>query len=83
MAATWHRKPGISSMIISMEGKFFKKATGKVFFTCPDGAAIRDAVEKAISTGEPQQVTVYSRGKNAAGETVSEFYFTWSFKVRN
>jgi hypothetical protein len=65
-----------------MNGSFYKKATGKVFFTCQDGLAMKQAIEKAISSGEPQQVTSLSTGRNRENEIVAEFYFTWSFKLR-
>jgi hypothetical protein len=81
-AGTWH-KPRVSMLIISMEGKFYKKATGRVLFTCEDGEAIMQCVEKAISLKEPQQFTARSPGRNAANEMVAEFFFTWSFKLKD
>jgi uncharacterized protein YbdZ (MbtH family) len=82
MSYIWKNKTGVSMLITGMNGSFHKKATGKVFFTCQDGPAIKQAIEKAISTGEPQQITVLSSGRNRKDEIVAEFYFTWSFKLR-
>jgi uncharacterized protein YbdZ (MbtH family) len=82
MSYIWKNETGVSMLITGMNGSFYKKATGKVFFTCQDGLAMKQAIEKAISSGEPQQVTSLSTGRNRENEIVAEFYFTWSFKLR-
>lgn len=82
MAHVYKRKPPISMLVLMMEASFSKKATGLTRFTCTDGAAIKAAVEQAISTGEATTIRVRSHGTNAAGETVAEFFITWSFKVK-
>ena len=63
-----------------MRADFSKKAKSKIFFTCEDGLKIKNAVEQSIKTKEGVTVEAKSTGKNAKGETVSEFYFTWTFK---
>ncbi|MEI8098658.1 MAG: DUF4442 domain-containing protein [Sediminibacterium sp.] len=78
----YKRKPVVSMLVVGMEAKFHKKATDRTVFTCNDGAAIANAVEQAVITGEGQTLVCYSVGKNQAGETVSEFWFTWSFKSK-
>ena len=82
MANVYKRRPGVSMLVVGTEARFFKKATAKTFFTCADGAMIRDAVEKAIATATPQTFTARSQGRNAAGEVIAEFTFTWSFKAK-
>lgn len=77
------RKPAVSMLVVKMEANYFKKATGKTMFTCEEGKALRNAVETAIATNEGQTVRVQSIGKNEAGETVAEFFITWSFKQKN
>jgi len=78
----YKRKPVVSMLVVGMEAKFHKKATDRTDFTCNDGAAIANAVEQAVITGEGQTVVCYSVGKSQAGEMVSEFWFTWSFKSK-
>ena len=78
----YKRKPVVSMLVIGMEAKFHKKATDRTAFTCNDGIAIANAVEQAVITGEGQTLVCYSVGKNQSGETVSEFWFTWSFKSK-
>jgi hypothetical protein len=68
--------------MIKTEGVFYKKATGKIFFTCLDGEAIRTIINEAIVTKEAKTITCVSTGVNTKGENVAQFYFTWSFKVR-
>lgn len=83
MAPLYQRKPSASMLIAALESKFYKKAVGETLFTCSDGIAIRQAVEKAFQTGEVQTVTAKSVGINRQNEPVAEFWFTWSFKVRS
>lgn len=82
MAYLYKRNPGVSMLLIQNESNFYKKATGKITFTCTDGTLINEAVNKAIATGEAITVRCRSVGKNEQHETVAEFYFTWSFKTR-
>lgn len=78
----YQRNPAVSMLVVGMEAKFYKKAVGKIAFYCEDGLAIANAVEAATQTGQGQTIQCYSVGKNEAGETVSEFWFTWSFKAK-
>ena len=73
----------VSMLIVGIEGTFSKKATGRITFTCPDGAAIAKAVEEARSTGESRSVVCTSTGRDAAGDEVATFRLTWSFKTKS
>jgi hypothetical protein len=75
-------KNSVALLVVAVEGEFKKKATGKTRFLCRDGAMIRDAVEKARTTGEPVQVRIPSTGYNEKDEIVAEFFITWSFRKR-
>jgi hypothetical protein len=78
-----HRKtPAVSMLVIKVESEYFKKATGRTIFTCNDGQAMLTAIEESITTGEAGTLRAKSTGKNVTGETVAEFYITWSFKAR-
>ncbi len=83
MGHIYESKPAVSMLVTGMQATFFKKGTSKVFFTCNDGLAIKNAVKKAIESGEGQKVLVTSRGTNSSGELISEFKIEWSFKARN
>jgi hypothetical protein len=83
MAYVYKSDPPVSMLVIQSEAAYFKKATGLIRFTCSDGSAIREAIDRARATGEGQTLKVYSIGANAAGEKVAEFFITWSFKVKS
>jgi Domain of unknown function (DUF4442) len=76
------RKPAVSMLVVSIEGNFFKKATGITSFVCEDGKEMEQLVDEAIATGEAKTIKAKSVGRNKAGEIVAEFYITWSFKAK-
>jgi hypothetical protein len=82
MAQVHKRTPKVSMLVVSIEGKFYKKATGLTRFICREGAAIKEAVQKAIDLSQPQNVKVLSSGFNKHDELVAEFWITWSFKAK-
>ncbi len=82
MGAIYKQRPPLSMLVVKNESSFYKKAAGKISFTCNNGNEIKKTVEEAVATGEGKTVTCLSTGKNEKGETVAEFYFTWSFKAK-
>ena len=82
MAHLYKRKPAVSMLVTGIEGKFYKKATDVAFFQCKDGEAIQNAIDAAVSSGVPQEIKAHSIGKNKNGDTLTEFWITWSFKAR-
>ncbi|MEL7148603.1 MAG: DUF4442 domain-containing protein [Bacteroidota bacterium] len=76
------KDPSVAFIIVDLEAKFFKKATGKVSFTCEDGQDAFAAVDRCIETGEATTSRMKTVGTMSDGTVVSEFYFTWSFKQR-
>ncbi len=82
-AQVYQRNPAVSMLVIGLEAKFLKKATDTVFFSCEDGDAIKDTIEASVASGEGKTIICKSTGKNLAGEIVSEFWITWSFKVKS
>ena len=82
MMHVYKRTPRVSMLITNMEATYFKKATGRTYFTCESGKQVYDTVERSIATREPKSITVKSAGTNKNGELIAEFLFTWSFKVK-
>jgi hypothetical protein len=78
----YKRQPFVSMLVIKLEANYFKKAVGVTTFTCSDGKKIQETIEKAIANGEAQTIIAKSVGVNEAGETVAEFFITWSFKKK-
>lgn len=72
----------ISMLVVHQEGSFAKKATGLITFNCDQGDRIDKAIEEAISTGEGQTLNLEAEGFNEQFETVSNFVFTWSIKLK-
>jgi len=79
----YQRHPKVSMLVVGLEAKFFRKAVDTISFTCMDGEAIAKIVEESIATGESRSITCKSTGTNIAGDIVSEFFVTWSFKTKN
>ncbi|WP_317206831.1 DUF4442 domain-containing protein [Niabella pedocola] len=82
MAATLERPVKVALLVVKLESEYFKKATGNTLFTCNDGDALQNTVQKAIDQKQPQQFTATSTGINEQGEPVAIFRITWSFKAK-
>lgn len=72
----------ISMLVASNKAEFFKKATGRITFTCVDGPLIQEAMDRAIATGEGQTFWMRSEGINEEGLVVSTFDFEWTIKEK-
>lgn len=82
MAAVKDEEKPISMLVLDMNANFVKKATSKIIFYCEDGLAIKNAVQRAANSDSGQIITAKSIGKNNEGIIVSEFEFTWTFKLK-
>ncbi|MCI2229600.1 DUF4442 domain-containing protein [Polaribacter sp. MSW13] len=83
MKAINDSKRKVSMLVTTQEAQFFKKATGRILFSCTGGNEIREAIQESIKTGEGQVVVLTSEGKNKDGVVVSRFQFHWSLRVKN
>ncbi|MFA7688089.1 MAG: DUF4442 domain-containing protein [Moheibacter sp.] len=72
----------VSMLVVGLEANFTKKAIGKIIFTCEQGIELDSVLAKAVETGEGQTLKMRSIGTDEKGDQVSEFFFTWSFKVK-
>lgn len=72
----------ISMLVVGLQANFTKKAVGKIIFSCNQGEELDAVLNKAIETGEGQTLVMRSVGIDEAGDQVSEFFFTWSFKLK-
>ena len=82
MKAIKDSKRRVSMLVTHQEAQFFKKATGRITFTCKGGDEIREAIQKSINTGEGQVIVLTSEGVNKDGVVVSNFQFHWSLRVK-
>ncbi len=72
----------VSMLVTNMEASFSKKAAGPTVFTCSQGAAIREAIQQTLDTGEGQTLPVLSVGRLEDGTEVCRVELTWSFKAK-
>lgn len=72
----------VSMLVTHQEANFYKKATGKILFTCNGGRKISEAIKISNETKVGQVVVLTSEGKNSDGVVVSKFSFEWSLKVK-
>lgn len=82
MGAVYKSKPAVSMLVIDLKATFTKKAATRIKFVCNDGEKIMQAVENAKLTGEGQTVEAKTQGFDDFGDLVSEFFITWTFKVK-
>lgn len=73
----------VSMLVANNKANFSKKAKGRITFTCNDGLAIREAIQKAIASGEGQTCWMHAKGTNTDGVVVSSFDFEWTVKLRS
>ena len=82
MKAIDDSKRKVSMLVTHQEADFYKKATGRIAFSCRGGNEIREAIQESIKTGEGQKIVLTSTGINTDGVVVSKFQFHWSIKVK-
>ncbi|MFB1039973.1 MAG: DUF4442 domain-containing protein [Polaribacter sp.] len=82
MKAIEDSKENVSMLVIHQQANFYKKATGKIIFTCKGGSEINKAIKMSKINKEGQVVQLITEGKNEDGVVVSKFNFEWSLKVK-
>lgn len=78
----YRREPAVSMLVVGLEAKFYKRVTDIAYFTCEDGDAINTVIESSVTDGAGKTIRCHAVGTNTAGEIVSEFWITWSFKAK-
>jgi len=79
---TYKLDSSVAIIVGDCSGEFIAKAKDLTTFVCNDGKRIAETVEKAIKTGEPQEVLCKTVGYSKTGEEVARFTFTWKMKKR-
>jgi hypothetical protein len=78
----YEHDPPVSMLVVNLEANFSKRAVARTVFTCSDGQSFRQTIEEALNSGESRTFRARSLGSNPAGETIAEFFITWSFKAK-
>ncbi len=73
----------IALIITETNAVFVKKAQSKIIFTCTDYSMFNHAMQGLTQKDDSVEVKAKTVGRNAKGEEVATFYFTWSFKRRD
>lgn len=83
MMAIHKAKPGISMLVVDIQGSFTKKATNVTTFTCSDVQKVFETVERAKQTGNGETVETIAIGTDKQGDEVARFKIVWSFKQKS
>ena len=73
----------VSMLVANNKATFLKKARGRIYFSCSDGALIKKAIEATLANGEGQTCWMKAEGKDAKGDVVSNFEFEWTVKRKS
>jgi len=73
----------VSLLVTEVRARYTKKVVGESQFTFREIGEMKDTSDHAAQTGEPATYVARSVGRNAAGDTASEFEVMWSFKRRD
>jgi hypothetical protein len=83
MNHTYNSTPSISMLIVKNQAVYFKKAVGKIIFTCNDGPLVVEIISNAKISGEGVTADLKSVGVDESGDIVAEFTFTWSVRAKS
>lgn len=72
----------VAVIIIDVKAEFLKQARSNLSFQCLEYEKINDAIARLNGVDAAATVDVKTMGKDEAGDVVSVFYFTWSFRRR-
>ena len=72
----------ISMLLVGNKSNFYKKAVGKITFTCKEGENAKKLINLTIQN-ITSKAWLKAKGYDETGDLVSEFDFEWSCKKRN
>ena len=72
----------VSMLVLNNNANFSKKATGRITFSCTQGAEITQLMDELIKSGNPKTIWMESVGTDEAGDVVSRFNFEWTLIVK-
>lgn len=72
----------ISMLVQENSSRFYKKAKGKIRFTCEDVELVQDSIKTCLKEPEGLKFWMTSTAKNKSGEVVSEFKFQWTVRKK-
>ncbi len=73
----------VSMLITHIEGDFLKKAAQTLYFTCDEGSAVMECIQRAIESGHAQTLRMTAVGRLPDQTEAARIVVTWSFKRRS
>lgn len=83
MQAIEESKERVSMLVTQQQANFYKKARGKIVFSCKSNINLNDLIIDSKEKGEGKSFQLISEGKDESGVVVSKFSFEWSLKVKS
>lgn len=83
MQAIEQSKERVSMLVTQQQAYFYKKATGKIMFSCTSNMNLKAFIIDSKEKEEGKSFQLISEGKDERGVIVSKFYFEWSLKVKS
>jgi hypothetical protein len=78
-----HSAPVPVRMILAgCEGEFTRMCKGPSTYVFSQGTTVREAIETTLRTGESLTCATEVIGYDGAGEQISKWTFTWSFRAK-
>ena len=72
----------ISMLVVNVSSEYYKKATGRIKFTCNGGQLVSETIKSCIESKEGKVMVLSVDAKNEEGILVSKFEITWSVKAK-
>ena len=69
-------------LVMKVESEYFKKATGKTFFTCEEGLRSGRQLNKQLKRARQKHLRHDRSGGIEREKWLQNFYITWSFKSK-
>ncbi len=72
----------VAMILAGCEGQFTRKCIGRSIYRFEQGDRVREVIEETLRTGERVTCPTEVVGYDPAGEEISRWTFTWSFKAK-
>ncbi|TXK70248.1 DUF4442 domain-containing protein [Mesonia sp. HuA40] len=72
----------VSMLVLGMKSKYFKKAVGKIKFSCLDGDKIGHSLLELNTKKSICTCILTANGYDEEGDLVANFEFEWTFKLK-
>ncbi len=71
-----------STLVIGFRAEYYKKATGRIRFSCDQGQKLVDLLDRIEKSSDPATIEMVSVATNKEGIEVAKIFVTWSYKYK-